>query len=239
MLAATSRFACAQAPAAAPSPAAPPAAEAPAATPPEPVMEPKEFLDHVAHRVALQIALGSLVKEHGEEPSVERLAHRMATNSTAIDVIVRKVGRKAGLEVASGMDDAGRAVMDRFKDLRGPALDKAYAMWLAEDQAREYLAFRWQYDNTKQEDVRAFAMQTLPIVGVHQRVSDEVNQVVNKEELRIAAELKAAEEKAAEEKRIADAMAAAQKNARKQPPARKSMLKSAPKEEPADDGGAK
>lgn len=208
------------------------AAPAAPAVPPEPAMEPKEFLDHVVRRDSLQIALAGLVKEHGEEPSVGKLAHRMATNCTAINVIVKKVGTKANLDVVEGIDDAGRAVIDRFKDLRGLALDKAYIMWLAEDQAQEYLAFRWQYDNTKQEDVRAFAMQTLPIVGVHQRVSDEVNQVVNKEELRIAAEKKAAEEKAAEEKRIADAMAKAQKNAPKQPPARKSMLKTAPKEPP-------
>jgi hypothetical protein len=189
-------------------------------------MEPKAFLDHVLQRDALQVALAAMVKEHGEEPTVGKLAHRMATNCTAIDVIVRKVGKKAGIEVGDGaMDDACRATLDGFKDLRGLALDKAYIMWLAEDQAKDYLAYRWQYDNCKQDDVRAFAMQTLPIMGVHQRMSDETNQVVNKEELRIAAEKKAAEEKEAEEKRIAEAMAKAQKNAPKQPPAKKSMLK--------------
>jgi predicted outer membrane protein len=202
------------------------------AVPQEPAMEPQQFLNHVARADALQIALAGLVKQHGEEPSVGKFAHRMATNCTAIEVIIRKVGKKASLEVVDGMDDAGHAVHDRLKDLRGLALDKAYIMWLAEDQTQNYLAYRWQYDNAKQEDVKSFVMQTLPIVGVHQRVSDELNKVVNKEEIRRAAEAKIAAEKAAEEKRIADAMAEAQKNARKQPPARKSMLKSAPKDAP-------
>jgi putative membrane protein len=203
------------------------------AAPPEPKMSPAEFLQFVAQEDMLQLDLGRKVVEQGETDKVKAYAKRIVTNHTAIEVIARKLAGKEAVELPAQVDAAGEAKLAEFKDLRGVALDKAYCMYMAEAQAKTMAAYRWQYDNCKDDEVRSFAMQTMPIVGVHARVSDELNKDINKEELRLAAEKKAADEKAAEEKRIADAMAAAQKNAKKQPPQKKSMLR--PKPQPAAD----
>lgn len=201
------------------------------AAPPEPKMTPAEFLQYVHGEDLLQLELGRKVLELGETEKVKAYAKRIVTNHTAIEVIVRKLAGKEGATLTDALDPAGEAKVAELGALRGVALDKAYCMYMAESQQKTQAAFRWQYDNCKDDEVRSFAMQTLPIVGVHARVGDELNKDVNKEELRIAAEKKAAEEKAAEEKRVADAMAAAQKNAKKQPPQKKSMLR--PKPQPA------
>ena len=215
------------------APGTPAADPAVPAAPPEPKMSPAEFLQFVAQEDMMQLDLGRKVLEQGETDKVKAYAKRIVTNHTAIEVIVRKLAGKEAVELPTQPDAAGEAKLAEFKDLRGVALDKAYCMYMAEAQAKTMAAYRWQYDNCKDDEVRSFAMQTMPIVGVHARVGDELNKDINKEELRLAAEKKAADEKAAEEKRIADAMAAAQKNAKKQPPQKKSMLR--PKPQPAAD----
>ena len=202
-----------------------------AAAPPEPKMTPAEFLQYVHAEDLLQLELGRKVLELGETEKVKAYARRIVTNHTAIEVIVRKLAGKEGAALTDALDPAAEAKVAELGALRGVALDKAYCMYMADAQQKTQAAYRWQYDNCKDDEVRSFSMQTMPIVGVHARVGDELNKDINKEEIRLAAERKAADEKAAEEKRIADAMAAAQKNAKKQPPQKKSMLR--PKPQPA------
>jgi putative membrane protein len=223
--------------AAAPSPAAAEAPPSPPPPPPEPRMEPAEFLRWADAQCALQSGIAARVVASGEDAKTRDYARRIVANHAAIDVIVRKVAKAQGtpIDAAAAPPAEAEAAEARFRDLSGLALDKAWVAYMAESQQQALAAYRWQYDNCKDEAVRAFASQTLPIVGMHQRIGDELHKDLNKEEIRLAAEKKAADEKAAEEKRIADAMAEAKRNAKKQPPQRKSMLRQPPpKEEPAE-----
>jgi putative membrane protein len=200
---------------------------------PDPSMTPAEFLRAVAQADLAQIQLGNVVKRDGLSPQVKDMAHRMVTNHVAIQAIVARAAAKTSTVLPSEPDEQGKAAVARIGALKGDDLDKAYMMWLAEENQRILALYRWQYDNCQNEAVKPFAQQTAPIIGTHARVADALNQDVNKEALRLAAERKAAEEKAAEEARVAAAMAEAQKNAKKQPPQRKSMLRKSPVAKPA------
>jgi putative membrane protein len=200
---------------------------------PDPSMTPAEFLRAVAQADLAQIQLGNVVKRDGLSPQVKDMAHRMVTNHVAIQAIVARAAAKTSTVLPSEPDEQGKAAVARIGALKGDDLDKAYMMWLAEESQRILALYRWQYDNCQNEAVKPFAQQTAPIIGTHARVADALNQDVNKEALRLAAERKAAEEKAAEEARVAAAMAEAQKNTKKQPPQRKSMLRKSPVAKPA------
>jgi putative membrane protein len=200
---------------------------------PDPSMTPAEFLRAVAQADLAQIQLGNVVKRDGLSPQVKDMAHRMVTNHVAIQAIVARAAAKTSTVLPSEPDEQGKAAVARIGALKGDDLDKAYMMWLAEENQRILALYRWQYDNCQNEAVKPFAQQTAPIIGTHARVADALNQDVNTEALRLAAERKAAEEKAAEEARVAAAMAEAQKNAKKQPPQRKSMLRKSPAAKPA------
>jgi putative membrane protein len=195
-------------------------------------MTPAEFLRAVAQADLVQIQLGNVVKRDGLSPQVKDMAQRMVANHTAIQVIVGRAAAKTSTVLPTEPDEAEKAAVARVSALKGDDLDKAYMMYLAELNQRMLALYRWQYDNCTNEAVKPFAQQTAPIIGTHARLADALNQEVNKEALRLAAEKKAAEEKAAEEARVAAAMAEAQKNAKKKPPQRKSMLRKSPTTEP-------
>jgi hypothetical protein len=224
------------------APAPVPAAPADAATAgqpgaeqadPDPAMTPAEFLRAAAQADLVQMQLGAVVKRDGLSPQVKDMAHRMVTNHTAIQVLVARAAARTSTILPTEPDDEGKAAVARIGALKGDDLDKAYMMYLSELNQRMLALYRWQYDNCTNEAVKPFAQQTAPIIGTHARVADALNQEVNKEAIRLAAERKAAEEKAAEEARVAAAMAEAQKNAKKKPPQRKSMLRKSPAAEPS------
>jgi putative membrane protein len=200
------------------------AAAAPAAPAFEPSMEPVAFLSFAAGTAAMQQKLGEWVMANGETPAVKDYARRMTVNHAAVQLIVAKTAKKANLSVDAAMDPSDAEAVTRLTALRGLELDKAYAAFLSERDSQILQAYRWQFENCKDTDVKAFATSTAPIMQVHQRLAEAIHQDVNKEEIRLAAERKAAEQKAAEEARAQAQLDAAQAAAKKKgaaPPPKK------------------
>lgn len=204
-----------------PGDAAGPAAGAailePAPPPEDPSMPADQFAQAVVRSDLQQIALGTLAAQHGEAQEVRDLGQRMSTNHTAIQVIVAKAAAKQGMSLPTALDGDDAAAVERLGALRGAEFDQAYMMFMAGETARMLALYRWQYDNCTNADLKPFAMQTMPIIAVHARVADELNKVVNKEALRLAAERKAAEAQAAAQKKAEEEAAAAAAAAKKKP----------------------
>jgi len=189
----------------------------PSPPPADPSMPADEFARTVARSDLQQVALGTLAMQHGESQDVRDLGQRMSTNHTAIQVIVGKAAAKQGIALPTALDGDDAATAERLGALRGAEFDQAYMMFMAGETARMLALYRWQYDNCTNADLKPFAMQTMPIIAVHARVADELNKVVNKEALRLAAERKAAEAQAAAQKKAEEEAAAAAAAAKKKP----------------------
>lgn len=170
-------------------------------------MTPEAFLQSTAQSDLFEIKMGKLAMQIAEAQSVKDFGQRMAANHTAIQVIISKIAKEQSFTLPTSMNADDTATVERFSAMQGVAFDKAYMTLMAEIHPKALALFRWQYDNCKDIVVKPFAVQTMPIIATHSRVSEQLNAEVNKEELRIAAELKAAELKAAEQRK-ADAAAA-------------------------------
>ena len=182
---------------------------------PDPAMDAPVFLQAVAEDALFQVQLGRLLEARATTNEVKELAHRMATNYTAIQVILTKLAAKQNVMLPASLSSADQALADRFASAEAGALQQAYAALLAQRTAVALAAFKWQYDNATNEDIRSFAMQTAPIMGTHARAADAVNTQVNKEEIRQVAEIKLAAQKAEELRKAEEAAAAAQAAAKK------------------------
>lgn len=201
----------------------------PTPPPADPSMPADEFARTVARSDLQQVALGTLAMQHGESQDVRDLGQRLSTNHTAIQVIVGKAAAKQGIALPTALDGDDAAAVERLGALRGAEFDQAYMMLMAGETARMLALYRWQYDNCTNADLKPFAMQTMPIIAVHARVADELNKVVNKEALRLAAERKAAEAQAAAQRKAEEEAAAAAAAAKKKPtrkPTRRSSTSS-------------
>jgi putative membrane protein len=170
-------------------------------------MTPEAFLQSTARSDLFEIKMGKLAMQIAEAQSVKDFGQRMAANHTAIQVIISKIAKEQSFTLPTSMTADDSATVERFSAMQGVAFDKAYMTLMAEIHPKALALFRWQYENCTDIAVKPFAVQTMPIIGTHVRVSEQLNAEVNKEELRIAAELKAAELKAAEQRK-ADAAAA-------------------------------
>lgn len=215
----------------APAPAVPPATPAPAApaeaAAPDPSLAPDAFLKEVARIDLLQLELGRMAASRAEGKAVREYGQRMLTNHTAIQAIIARLAGKEGIALPAAPGDEGAEAMRRLDALRGVEFDKAYVMFVAEAHPRTLAMFRWQADNGADAEVKAFAAQTAPIVGTHARLGDLLNQDVNREELRLAAERRAEAQRAEQARKAQEAAdAAAAAAGKKKPSAKKPPAKS-------------
>ncbi len=176
-------------------------------------MTPEAFLQATASADLFEIRMGKLAMQSADAQSVKDFGQRMAANHTAIQVIISKIAKEQSFTLPTSMNADDTATVDRFSAMQGVAFDKAYMTLMAEIHPKTLAVFRWQYDNCTDLAVKPFAVQTMPIIATHSRVSEQLNAEVNKEELRIAAELKAAELKAAEQRKAEAAAEIAAANA--------------------------
>lgn len=210
-----------------PPAAAPPAAAPQEAPAPDPSLAPDAFLKEVARTDLLQIELGRLAASQADGKAVREYGQRMLTNHNAIQAIIARLAGKEGVALPSVPGDEGAEAIRRLGALRGTEFDKAYVMFVAELHPRTLAMYRWQADNGTDAEVKAFAAQTAPIVGTHVRLGDLLNQDVNREELRIAAERRAEAQRAEQARKAQEAAdAAAAAAGRKKPSAKKPPAKS-------------
>lgn len=201
--------------------------------PPDPSLTPDEFARAVVYADLLELKLGGMAQSRCQAVEVKEYAKRMVVNHTAIEAIMTRVAEDAALTLPTTTDPADAAVIAEFAALNGIAFDKAYMTLMVARHAKTLEMFRWQYDNCSDPTVKSFAVQTMPIIGVHSRTADVLNAEVNKEELAAAEAARVAAIAAAEAAKLEAAMAAAQAQADAQAKSKRGSKKSrAPKAVP-------
>ena len=169
-------------------------------------MTPEEFVKAVANSDRFQIQLAKIVLSSTSPETVQDFALRMKANHTAIELLVVKLAAAQAIPLDTTLSAEDQSKIAELSALSGDALAEAYMALMAERNPKTLAMYRWQYDNCSNPEIKSFAMQTMPIIGTHARLAEQLNAIVNKESIRLAAELKAAQVKAAEE---AKALAAA------------------------------
>ncbi len=194
---------------AAPTPVAP-VAPPPA---PDPSLPPDAFAHEVVCADLFELKLGGIAQSRCHAPEVKEYARRMVVNHTAIEEIMTRIAIDESLALPSTIAAADGAVIAQLAALKGIEFDKAYMTIMVARHAKTLEMFRWQYDNCSNASLKTFAVQTMPIIGVHARAADALNAEVNKEEIAAAEAARVAAIAAAEAARLEAAMAQAQAQA--------------------------
>lgn len=191
----------------------------PPARPTQPVFNAEiassRFAELAMADALMEIALGELVQRQGESAAARDFAQRMATNHTAIKLILRKASGNLASTLPTALDAEQQDVLDRLSKLSGTELDREYLWEETLRQPRSVAMYRWQYENCDDKTLKQFAVGTLPIIAVHARVADEVHKKINADEIRVQEKRAEAERKAEQARKQAEAQAAAEAAAKK------------------------
>lgn len=137
-----------------------------------PAEEPKPFDDiafvkMTASSSKFEIELGRLAKERTKSASVKKFANMMVEDHTKIAHDLHDAAKEGRYPIPVAMHSRLQAKLDKFKDYAGPNFDQEYLGQLVVEQEQDIALLTRATKESKDEQLKAFAVKNLPIVQRH------------------------------------------------------------------------
>jgi len=115
----------------------------------------------------MEVQLGQYATQNAGSAAVKQFGQMMVTDHTKADSMLTDIARVKGLVIPSAPGDAHQKHIDELTKKKGAAFDKAYMDMMVDDHEEDIKKFEDEAKNGKNEDIRAFANQTLPVLRKH------------------------------------------------------------------------
>jgi putative membrane protein len=125
-----------------------------------------------------EIQLGKLAGDRGSNQVIKAFAERMVVQHGAAADQLKAVAQKNNLALPAGLTSKDQQIMDRLAKLRGSAFDRAYAKNMVEDHEKDLADFQREANNGKNDDMKAFAAQSMPVIQEHLNQAREMLKTV-------------------------------------------------------------
>lgn len=141
----------------------------------------KEFMTKAAQANQLEIQASILAEKSAESPEVKEFASHMVKDHGDAEQNLKQIAQDKGLSLPAGLSDDKKDTISEINALQGAEFDRKYAAEIgvkAHDEAVSL--FEEASKHAKDEDVKAFAEKTLPVLKKHQEMGKELHQSIEK-----------------------------------------------------------
>ena len=134
------------------------------------------FAMKAANGGTMEVNLGRLVVEKGQNPDVKAFAQQMVDDHTKVNDELKQLAGQKGLKLPEKTKGKERQEEQRLSKLSGGALDRAYMETMVQDHQKDAKEFEHASRSLKDPDLKALANKTLPVLQEHLRRATEINQ---------------------------------------------------------------
>ena len=133
----------------------------------------EKFLKDAAQGGMMEINLGKLGTQKGQDPAVKEFAQKLVTDhSKALDEL-KMIAEKKGITLPTEMAPKHQKMVDHLSSLSGAEFDKAFALHMVKDHKKDIAAFQKASRNHEDAEVSEFATKTLPTLQEHLRIAQQ------------------------------------------------------------------
>jgi putative membrane protein len=128
------------------------------------------FLQDAESSDLAQIGADVEAARHAGDPRVRDLAQRLAADHDRIDDDLRTIARDKAVSLRGALGAAGQRALDDLGREPGGRFDDAYLQFEIQ-QGQKALSLYLRAAESKDDEVRAFARRTLPVLQNHLRMA--------------------------------------------------------------------
>jgi putative membrane protein len=126
-----------------------------------------------------EIELGKLASERGSNEVVKAFGERMVVQHGAAGDQLKGTAQKDSITLPANMAPKYQQTVNRLSKLSGSAFDRAYAADMVGDHEKDLADFQKEVNTGKNEDMKAFASQTIPMIEEHLNQAREMLKTVS------------------------------------------------------------
>jgi putative membrane protein len=138
---------------------------------------------HFARAAALggmaEIQLGKLAGSRGSNEVVKAFGERMVVQHGAAGDQLKAAAQKEDITLPGSLSSKDQQTYDRLARLNRSAFDRAYAKVMVDDHEKDLQDFQNEANNGNDENIKAFAAQTVPMIQEHLNQAREMLTTVS------------------------------------------------------------
>ena len=135
------------------------------------------FLTRAAADGSAEVALGQLALQKSASPQTRQLAQHIVADHTKANEQLVTLARQKQITVAPEPDATAKQKLDKLQKLDGDAFDRAYTQTMVKDHQQAIALFTKASTGANDNDVKQFAVQTLPVLKDHLQMARQLRQV--------------------------------------------------------------
>jgi putative membrane protein len=114
-----------------------------------------------------EVETGKLAAQNATDPDVKAFGQQMVDDHGKANEQLKSIAEKENLTLPTTMSAKHQAMYDMLKTKTGADFDKAYVKAMMKDHTEDVKEFKKESDNGKDEQIKGFAAETLPIIQGH------------------------------------------------------------------------
>jgi len=114
-----------------------------------------------------EVKLGQLAAEKASSPDVKAFGQQMVDDHTKANDQLKSIAKDEGITLPGDVNQKQQAMYDRLSKLSGADFDRQYVKGMVMDHQEDVKDFRKEANAGKDEKIKSFASQTLPVLEQH------------------------------------------------------------------------
>jgi putative membrane protein len=127
----------------------------------------KAFIMKAADGGMTEVELGKIAEKNGQKEDVKTFGGHMVKDHGKANDDLKSVAGKLNVTVPDKVSAKHQAKIDKMSKMSGPAFDTAYIKGMVEDHEKTAADFEKARGQVKNEDLKKFIDDTLPVVKSH------------------------------------------------------------------------
>lgn len=147
----------------------------------EPMQVAQEDLDFAAEAAQgglMEVRLGELAQQQGKAQAVKDFGERMVQDHGAANDKLKQIAEQKGIELPQDLAEEAQATLEELQQQQGAEFDQAYIDEMVSDHEEDVAAFEDYVENAQDQDLRAFAEETLPTLREHLEMARQTQEQV-------------------------------------------------------------
>ncbi|MBV8551979.1 MAG: DUF4142 domain-containing protein [Acidobacteriaceae bacterium] len=125
------------------------------------------FAMQVSQGGLAEVQLGHLAVSKATSPAVRQFGQRMIDDHSNADDRLKQIAQQENMTLPATMNPKDQALYDKLQMLSGPQFDKTYIKAMVKRHQEDVKEFQKEASKGKDQALKSFASQTLPILQGH------------------------------------------------------------------------
>jgi putative membrane protein len=141
--------------------------------------EDADFANEAAQGGLMEVRLGELAQQQAKAEEVKQFGQRMVEDHGEANAKLMQIAEQKGIDLPEELSDDAQSTVEELQQVSGEEFDQAYMDEMVSDHEDDVAAFEDYVENAQDEDLRAFAEETLPTLQEHLEMAKQIQEQVS------------------------------------------------------------